>query len=599
MSLGIVENDKVPDSPPPSLCQDQRNDKFPEVVTEVSVKIKINEILEKLKAADDLASQEHYEDFRYLWQMCRYSTNTSLRKIVVYTYLNENFLSIFEKFWKLKENCNIFDAQNQWLWKNFRSAISVLWNSSDASSAICQQFARTSLLGQFLESLKYFSVQPKFVEDDQKLYFVKAMLGILHNIVNNFEESKTMIRSFNGIEILQSFLIFDNNMVKAKALITLSYIIDEDKNETINAEKGVINYIVEMLKDSLSSPDHFSSKYGMSALEIAEGLNNIAVNDNNKIKIVQCKALPLLVKMMKLDRNSQYLGVMVLWTLAFSPVNCPSISKEPGCLEALNDIVKSEDTTLSHAARGALWEIDDYEQENAANESESGHVMISYQWDAQPVLLKIKDKLKQAGYKVWMDVEHMSGSTLEAMALAVEKSAVILVGISEKYKLSPSCRTEAEYIYRLRKDIIPIQVEKGYRPDGWLGMMVGTKLYFNFTDDGLVEHQIPRLYRELGDRGLITSKLKLNSAQTLSREDSIQTKSQCCNWSSDQVADWLESNGVPLYSSSLKEMDGNLLLELKNIKHRAPTYFYNILQQEFGLGILDVIKFSRIIELLP
>lgn len=34
-----------------------------------------------------------------------------------------------------------------------------------------------------------------------------------------------------------------------------------------------------------------------------------------------------------------------------------------------------------------------------------------------------------------------AGSTLEAMALAVEKAAVILVCMSQKYKDSPNCRT--------------------------------------------------------------------------------------------------------------------------------------------------------------
>ena len=41
-------------------------------------------------------------------------------------------------------------------------------------------------------------------------------------------------------------------------------------------------------------------------------------------------------------------------------------------------------------------------------EVECPHIMISYQWDSQPVMLKVKDRLKHAGYKVWMDVEHMS-----------------------------------------------------------------------------------------------------------------------------------------------------------------------------------------------
>ena len=37
----------------------------------------------------------------------------------------------------------------------------------------------------------------------------------------------------------------------------------------------------------------------------------------------------------------------------------------------------------------------------------SRHVMISYQWDSQWLMIPLKDKLKDAGYNVWMDVEKM------------------------------------------------------------------------------------------------------------------------------------------------------------------------------------------------
>jgi hypothetical protein len=40
-----------------------------------------------------------------------------------------------------------------------------------------------------------------------------------------------------------------------------------------------------------------------------------------------------------------------------------------------------------------------------------------------------------------MSVILVAGSTLEAMALAVEKSAVVLVCMSQRYKDSPNCRT--------------------------------------------------------------------------------------------------------------------------------------------------------------
>ena len=43
---------------------------------------------------------------------------------------------------------------------------------------------------------------------------------------------------------------------------------------------------------------------------------------------------------------------------------------------------------------------------NTAHEH-NGHVMISYQWDSQTRVIMIRDKLRQAGYSVWMDLDHM------------------------------------------------------------------------------------------------------------------------------------------------------------------------------------------------
>ena len=36
------------------------------------------------------------------------------------------------------------------------------------------------------------------------------------------------------------------------------------------------------------------------------------------------------------------------------------------------------------------------------------HVMISYQWKDKSVLLKVRDRLMEEGYKVWMNVDNMS-----------------------------------------------------------------------------------------------------------------------------------------------------------------------------------------------
>ena len=48
---------------------------------------------------------------------------------------------------------------------------------------------------------------------------------------------------------------------------------------------------------------------------------------------------------------------------------------------------------------------------------EGGHIMISYQWATKPMMLRVRDKLTQAGYKVWMDVDNMCELTLDLLFL--------------------------------------------------------------------------------------------------------------------------------------------------------------------------------------
>lgn len=66
--------------------------------------------------------------------------------------------------------------------------------------------------------------------------------------------------------------------------------------------------------------------------------------------------------------------------------------------------------------------------------------MISYQWANQPLIKKIRDSLQENGIKCWMDIDDMQGSTLNAMARAVERADIVLICYSKKYYDSPNCR---------------------------------------------------------------------------------------------------------------------------------------------------------------
>ena len=80
--------------------------------------------------------------------------------------------------------------------------------------------------------------------------------------------------------------------------------------------------------------------------------------------------------------------------------------------------------------------------------------MISYQWDVQKSMIQLKTQLQAQGYKVWMDIDEMGGSTLESMARAVENASVVLVCVSQKYKESPNCRS-GKIVYLITPNLPP------------------------------------------------------------------------------------------------------------------------------------------------
>ena len=58
-----------------------------------------------------------------------------------------------------------------------------------------------------------------------------------------------------------------------------------------------------------------------------------------------------------------------------------------------------------------------------------------YQWDVQATVLRVAKSMRERGFRVWMDTEMMSGSTLDAMAAAVENAYCILICVTERYKV--------------------------------------------------------------------------------------------------------------------------------------------------------------------
>jgi len=225
----------------------------------------------------------------------------------------------------------------------------------------------------------------------------------------------------------------------------------------------------------------------------------------------------------------QATAALALENLALSDVGKAPLRAHTGVMKGLRALKQD---AMSDAARrsasAALFELDEGARQKAkkaaaaakaaqASGSSSSssdddnndvveHVMLSYNWGHQEAVKRLNQALKGRGYNVWIDIEKMQGSTVEAMSEAVEDSAVMCYGISQAYKESTNCRLEAQYALQQELDMVPLMMEEGYRAKGWLGMLLGVRLYYQFCGvvlerEAAFEGKVEELCRELGERG--------------------------------------------------------------------------------------------------
>ncbi|KAK3746538.1 hypothetical protein QZH41_019863 [Actinostola sp. cb2023] len=355
--------------------------------------------------------------------------------------------------------------------------------------------------------------------DDLKSMTIRAstLLNVMATLLglSTRVPTRPTFHTHNAVQVLLPMMEHRVDVFAALALLILAYILNEDYNFLIMAYKGPIKYLISLIDRATQASSHKAN--GASNRELADGLAQIAINDSNKKQIVINGAIPVLTRMINAAKNEEeeIAGANVLWTLAFDHENRQQMRRDDQCMKALTKLKDSGSKNVQKVASGALWEIEGKHNYSisacrdckptffpGSKQATKNHVMISYQWDVQKTMIQLKNRLQAAGFRVWMDLEQMGGSTLEAMARAVEDSAVVLVCVSQKYKESSNCRSEAEYAFQLKKDIVPLMMEGNYRPDGWLGIIMGSKLWINFSR-GLerLETSCLDLEKELGFRG--------------------------------------------------------------------------------------------------
>eukprot|EP01046_Picozoa_sp_COSAG06_P007873 COSAG06_NODE_392_length_16344_cov_4.086981_12_plen_1028_part_00 len=248
--------------------------------------------------------------------------------------------------------------------------------------------------------------------------------------------------------------------------------------------------------------------YGMSA-KIAMGnftrIPIMAISDVNKKNMLQFEPLiDMLLQCLIIDDDNHRKGqdgadalqeasAGVLHELSLYGPGAVALRSHPDVVSALHKLCEVGTKVSRESSAAALFELEEDKRPKRPTSTSDGatdsglsqgkklpppHVMASYNWDHQDVILRVVASLQDRGYLVWVDTEQMKGATVDTMALAVEGSAVVLIGVSRAYKESSNCRMEAQYALQKKKALIPLMLTQGYEADGWLGLLLGTSMWY-------------------------------------------------------------------------------------------------------------------------
>jgi hypothetical protein len=188
---------------------------------------------------------------------------------------------------------------------------------------------------------------------------------------------------------------------------------------------------------------------------------------------------------------------------------------------------------------------------------------------------------------------------MQAMADAVENSEFILLCMSDSYKRSVYCQAEAEYAFRCKRHLLPCIVRQGYRADGWLGLIIGSRIYVDFgriefknacelilkeitlqresqlDKDEDPSHKETEHTEELIEQlNLPNEYLNRNTSQSTYHSISID------QWTKKDVLDFLFDVNLYYMMPICELMTGLGLMKLFRICHKKPSRFYSQLNEE-------------------
>ncbi|KAK7464062.1 hypothetical protein BaRGS_00037950 [Batillaria attramentaria] len=405
------------------------------------------------------------------------------------------------------------------------TCLTILWNYTNTSASVSQVvLADSQLVKLLLTSLK------ELTQDN--LRWPPDILRRFTQIIDSLSRHPDCIHVLRKLGAYQCLVPLVNPpsdmgdaaaVTKLCALSALANMANDKEVASLTATLDLVRFLLQKIAQAFTNVQ--LSDDGWFVTELMGVVRQLSKNDDTSKRFVQEGVLKLLLTGLQSHIDDlKYVCIETALLLCLVEDNTPAFLELGNLLDAIVDVGRNGNEACRRTARSILWqlrgkllrtprlhryanEFPNKEQELPQYGSGSGsgqtkvpvtrtrerHVMLSYQWDDQPVVRKVCEKLREHGFQVWMDLDNMAGSIVQCMAEGVENAFVVIICMSQKYKDSINCRQEASYAHVKKKEIIPLKMQDSLELDGWLGLIVAGKLFYDFSGKEPFEEVIKAL----------------------------------------------------------------------------------------------------------
>ena len=328
--------------------------------------------------------------------------------------------------------------------------------------------------------------------------FYRSLFGSLHNVSKaayKFKEKWSRLNAFDTLLKIGNKENATESYYQIVTYTTIANIASQDNLYDFSSSLKILETICKMFKEfskvladntkkktrslfQINENDSTKVKVieikGWNLIEVIQPLYKFAINDHIKGLIYETLKVKDYIKITLNFGNEveQEFALKLLNQLCFDKKIASSIFQDKDYIDFLKNIEEAQSTrkNAKQHIESILWLINENKRRReavSATNERSKHIFISYNNEDRSVILSIKKLLEEMGHKIWTNTEEIGSSKMDLMAKGIENASCVLIGMSEKYKQSINCRSEAEYVLQLKKPFIPLILQKSYKPDGW------------------------------------------------------------------------------------------------------------------------------------